>query len=280
MPAPFDRPTTHHLPALRPLTVVGVTRVTPVFARVTLTGPELDDFPATGPDDHVKVFFPDPTTGVLTVPTPRIPAAGPTTRQAPGDAPAPIHPPAKIHPPATIHPRDYTPRTFRPATPKRPAELDLDVLLHGDGIASTWAASARPGDPLAVGGPRISKGLPLDATGVLLLGDESALPAIARWLEQLPAATPVSVLLEVDDARARAYFPDELRMRADILWLLREHGPGQLLAALRGLGPLDDGTFVFGAGEADALVPLRQHLRKELALPAARVALNGYWRRS
>lgn len=281
MPAPFDRPTTHHLPALRHLTVAAVTRITPVFVRVTLTGPDLDAFPTTGPDDHVKVFFPDPSTGVITVPTPRLPGT------APDAAP----------PRAPVLARDYTPRAFRPATATptadsspatpvspgpatadHPAELDLDILLHGTGIASTWAASARPGDPLVVGGPRVSKALPADARSVLLLGDESALPAVARWLEQLPEGTPITALLEVTDARARAYFPDELRMRADILWLLREHGDGQLLAALRGLGPLDEHTFVFGAGEAAALVPLRQHLRKDLALPAPRVALNGYWK--
>ncbi|NQX34759.1 siderophore-interacting protein [Herbiconiux sp. VKM Ac-2851] len=274
MPAPFDRPTTHHLPALRHLTVAGVARVTPVFARVTLTGADLDGFPATGPDDHVKVFFPDSATGEITVPTPRLPGTDP-------DAGAPRAP---------VLARDYTPRAFRPATEARPAttdhpatearpaELDLDILLHGTGVASTWAASARPGDRLVVGGPRVSKALLADATAVLLLGDESALPAIARWLEQLPAGTPISVLLEVADARARSYFPDELRMRADILWLLREHGAGQLLAALRGLGPLDEHAFVFGAGEAAALVPLRQHLRKDLGLPATRVALNGYWK--
>lgn len=272
MPAPFDRPATHHLPALRHLTVAGVARITPVFARVTLTGDDLDGFPATGPDDHVKVFFPDPATGEITVPSPRVPGADLET------------------PRAEVLARDYTPRAFRPATRARPAtfdhpatearsaELDVDILLHGAGVASTWAATARPGDPLVVGGPRVSKALPADATTVLLLGDESALPAIARWLEQLPAGNQISVLLEVADARARSYFPDELRMRADILWLLREHGAGQLLAALRGLGPLDEGAFVFGAGEAAALVPLRQHLRKELALPATRVALNGYWK--
>ncbi|MBF4572179.1 siderophore-interacting protein [Herbiconiux sp. VKM Ac-1786] len=272
MPAPFDRPTTHHLPALRHLTVTAVTRITPVFARVTLTGPDLDAFPTTGPDDHVKVFFPHPETGDITVPSPRLPGADLET------------------PRAEVLARDYTPRAFRPATEARPAtadhpateacpaELYLDILLHGTGVASTWAASARPGDRLVVGGPRVSKALPADTGSVLLLGDESALPAIARWLEQLPEGTPITALLEVTDARARSYFPDELRMRADILWLLGEHGAGQLLAALRGLGPLDAHTFVFGAGEAAALVPLRQHLRKDLALPAAQVALNGYWK--
>jgi NADPH-dependent ferric siderophore reductase len=262
----FARPERPHPFALRHLAVARTEHVTPLFARVTLVGAEghddaLDSFASDGPDDHVKVFFPDPATGVVTVPVPR--GAGPE------------HPP-----PGRVIARDYTPRAFRPAVDGRPAELDLDVLLHGDdGPASFWATRAQPGDQLVVGGPRSSQRAPADAEAVLLLGDESALPAVARWLETLPDHVTVSALLEVANSRAGRYLPDTLRMRADILWLFREHGDGQLGAALRGLGPLGAGTYVFAAGEAGALVPLRQHLRKKLGLPARQVKLSGYWRR-
>lgn len=65
----------------------------------------------------------------------------------------------------------------------------------------------------------------------------------------------------------------------DAEWLFREDGPGQLDEALRSLGRIDDDTFVFMAGEATTLAPLRRYLRRELDLPAEQVSASGYWKR-
>jgi NADPH-dependent ferric siderophore reductase len=251
--------------AVRHLTVARVAKLTPTLSRVTLTGDELAGFSSDGPADHVKVFFPDPATGILTVPelTPdgiRRPASG------------------------TIVSRDYTPRAFRAAAADSGDELDIDFVLHGadgaaDGPASIWAASAEPGDDLVIAGPRGSRLVPSGVSRAVLMADETALPAFSRWLELLPPEVEITALLDVADASVPAYLSDDLRLRADIVWLYRENGPDQLLAALRGLGPIDDETFVFGAGEASALVPVRRYLRRELGLPADQVALSGYWKR-
>jgi NADPH-dependent ferric siderophore reductase len=247
--------------AVRHLVVDRVTPLTPTLTRVTLVGSELAGFASDGPTDHVKVFFADPATGILTLPE---------------LTPAGIRRPES----GTIVSRDYTPRAFRPATADAPDELDLDFVLHGiDGPASAWAASATPGDTLVVAGPRGSRLAPTGIARVVLMADETALPAFSRWLELLAPEVEITALLDVADASVPAYLSDELRLRADIVWLYRENGPDQLLAALRGLGPIDDETFVFGAGEASALIPVRQYLRRELGLPAEQVALSGYWKR-
>ena len=75
--------------------------------------------------------------------------------------------------------RDYTPRAFDTER----GELVLEFALHGDGPFTEWAAQAQPGQMLTVAGPRGSMVIPMDYDWHLLVGDDSAWPAIARRLE-------------------------------------------------------------------------------------------------
>jgi NADPH-dependent ferric siderophore reductase len=235
----------------RHLTVSAVRPVTGRIVRVTLTGDELDGFAADGPADHVKVFFPDPATGRIA--TPGF-AAGGTGLSAPGQVIA----------------RDYTPLDHRPDA----AELDLDFVVHGDeGPASRWAARAAGGDPLVVAGPRGSRLVPDGLTDLVLVVDETAFPAASRWLRLAPADVPVTALLDVADADAAAYFDGVPGARRATF-----HVGGDLDATLRTL-PIGPGTFVFLAGEATRLVPLRRYLRRELGLGTDQVQASGYWKR-
>lgn len=229
--------------AVRHLTVAAVRPVTDRIARITLTGGDLAGFTANGPADHVKVFFPDLVTGHLATPSS-------------GDGP--------------VIARDYTPLDFRADA----LELDLDFVLHGDtGPASAWAARTRPGDELVVAGPRGSRLVP-DGLGTLVLGvDETAFPAAARWLRMAPADVPVTVLADADERTTTTYFAEVAG--ADRARFLTG---GDRADALRAL-PIDPRTFVFLAGEATALVPLRRYLRRELGLPAEQVRASGYWKR-
>jgi NADPH-dependent ferric siderophore reductase len=259
----FERESVRHTLARRDLTVDRVTTLTPTMVRVTLVGAngELDDFASEGPADHVKVFFPDPATGTVAVPE-----VTPEGARAPSTG--------------AVISRDYTPRAFRGATADVPAELDIDFVVHGtEGPASAWAASAKPGDALVVAGPRGSRLAPTGIRRAVLIADETALPAFSRWLELLEPDVEVTAFLDVADSSVTAYLSDEQRRRASIVWLYRENGADQLLAGVRGLGPIDDETFVFAGGEAGSLAPVRRYLRRELGLPAAQVAMSGYWRR-
>lgn len=95
--------------------------------------------------------------------------------------------------------RDYTPRRFDTAA----RELMLEFALHGDGPAAAWAAQATPGQRVAVAGPRGSFVVAPDFDWHLLVGDETALPAIARRLEELPPQARATVVLKVDAADRR-----------------------------------------------------------------------------
>lgn len=234
-------------------------RVVPNIVRVTLSGPELAGFVSDGPADHLKVFFPDPANGILTLPD--VGAEG-LRRGAE----------------SVVISRDYTPRAYRSSA--HGGELDLDIVTHGvEGPASAWAEFAKVGDDLGIAGPRGSRLVPDGIERLVVVADETALPATGRWLELLPEHVPVTALFHVADERVENYFDAKAAARLDAEWITHADGHLQLEESLRSLGRIDAGTFVFMAGEADILVPLRRYLRHELGLPAEQVSASGYWRR-
>lgn len=256
----FIREKLRHPLVVRRLWVGAVHDVVPSIRRVTLTGEELAGFTSLGPGDHLKVFLPDPATGVLS--TPIVTPDG--ALQRPDDA--------------VVIQRDFTPREYRPAGNGR-AELDVDFVLHGDaGPASAWASRAQVGDELAIGGPKGSKLPPPGIDRLILVADETALPSATRWIRLVGDDVAVTALLGVADATVEDYFEDDVAARADIEWLPRTDGPGLVEDALRSLGPIGERTYVAMVGEAGSLVPLRRYLRRELGLPADQVAATGYWR--
>lgn len=255
----LERDSVKHPLVIRHLTVSAVSRPAPSIARITLSGDDLDGFVSSGPADHIKVFFPDPNTGELT---------------------APVMTDDGIKKPknGVVISRDYTPLGFRDTDGRR--ELDIDFVVHGDeGPASAWAGHATVGDSLAIAGPRGSKLLPQGAHHVILIADETALPASSRWIDMLPTSVTITALFDVADESVESYFSDAQKARMSAEWLYRRDGLGQLDAALRALGEIGESTFVFLAGEATTLVPLRRYLRRELGLSKQQVAANGYWRR-
>lgn len=92
--------------------------------------------------------------------------------------------------------RDYTPRAFDAAT----GTLTLDFVVHDAGSATQWALAARPGDMLELGGPRGSVVVPDDFNWWLLVGDETALPAIGRCVEEAAPGARITTLAAVTDA--------------------------------------------------------------------------------
>ena len=251
----FTREHVRHPLVIRRLRVSVVRRIVPNIVRVTLIGPDLAGFASAGPTDHMKVFFPDPETGILT-----LPEVGPDGMRRGAEG--------------VVISRDYTPRAVRSG------ELDLDIVTHGvEGPASAWAELADVGDELGIAGPRGSRLAPEGIERLLVIADETALPATGRWLDLLPADVPVTALFHVADESVEGYFDAALAPRMDAEWITHADGYMQLEESLRSLGRIGEQTFVFLAGEADILVPLRRYLRHELFLPADQVSASGYWRR-
>lgn len=218
---------------LRDLEVVRVEPLSPGFAAITFGGEALDDFVSMSFDDHVKLFFDDDN----------------------GDG---DRTPAR---------RDYTPRRFS----REARELVVEFALHGEGAASDWARQARVGQRMQVGGPRGSFIIPKDAAWHLLVGDATALPAISRRLEELPAGSPAFVLLLADDADRRAFAG---AAAADIRWFDR---PEALLAALERLALPPGHGFAWGGGEASVMAQVRK-LLADKGIPRQATRVSAYWK--
>ncbi|NLB47074.1 MAG: siderophore-interacting protein [Microbacteriaceae bacterium] len=235
--------------------------VAPRMRRITLGGDDLADFASPGPTDHVKVFFPDPATGELV--TPEWVKGRPQVAEGAGE----------------LIVRDYTPLAFR-AEGEHGPELDLDFVLHGDGgaggPAAAWAANAKPGDRVRLGGPRGSQLPPTDAESAILVADESALPAVSRWLDAL-GNIPAVGLFSVEDPDTASYLDAYAGEGRDFRWFSGDDREDRITETLRGL-TIDEGTFLFLAGEANSLIPRRRYLRRELGLPKNQVDIRGYWK--
>lgn len=147
--------------------------------------------------------------------------------------------------------RDYTPRSYSQAS----RELTIEFALHGDGPAADWAAQASPGQRVTIAGPRGSFVIPLDYAWHLFVGDETALPAVARRLEELPAGSRAFVLMHVANPKDRR----SLETAADlsVQWA---DDTENLIAAVRQLALPPGEGYAWCAGEAAAMAQLRRLL--------------------
>lgn len=182
----------------------------------------------------------------------------------------------KLFVPGTETRRDYTPRRFDPVA----RTLVLDFAVHDAGPATQWALAAQPGSTVEIGGPRGSQVVPADFDWWWLVGDETALPAIGRRIEELPAGTPVTSLVAVTDHAEEQTFHTRAAHRP--LWvhrpLSRASDPAPLLSALQALVPPDGEGYIWIAAEAAVARALRAHVRNVLAHAPAWTKAAGYWR--
>jgi NADPH-dependent ferric siderophore reductase len=177
---------------------------------------------------------------------------------------------------------DGTRPALRTLTPRRwdatRTELTVEVVLHGDGPLSTWAATDGLGDVAAVSGT--GRGYTIDESTpqFLLAGDESALPAITLLLDALPTECDVRVLLEVAGDDAHVDLPS--RRRTTVQWsTLAAHArPGDALVAAVTAATIDPDVRVWAAGEAAAVHRIRRHLFEERGLPRTHALIRGYWK--
>ncbi|MCO1337389.1 NADPH-dependent ferric siderophore reductase [Kocuria polaris] len=267
MPATV-RQTTNFPVVLRELEVLRIRDLTTGMRRITLTGPQLgaaDDaahpprqaFTSPGFDDDFRILLPYPGEIEPVLPLIR------DGRVTFADGRRPLA-------------RAYTVRRFDPVS----LELDVDVALHGSGIATAWACNVRPGERVHIAGPGLSRELPSETDWLLIAGDETALPAIARLLEELPITASAQVFIEI----AEKAHQQPLRVLPGVLvtWLPRRGAPAGtttlLLDAVRTAPWWPGSPFAWIAGEQSTVRALRRHLVLDRHLPKPRIDFTGYWK--
>lgn len=158
-------------------------------------------------------------------------------------------------------------------------ELTLDVVVHGDvGLAGPWAAAARPGDTVPILGPGGAYSPDPTADWHLLVGDESALPAIAVAVARLPADARAVVLVEVDGPEHEV--PLDAPDGADLRWVHRrtEVVGRRLVREVLALDWPPGRVHVFLHGEAGMVRDVRRHLRADRGVTTGQLSASGYWR--
>lgn len=254
-----------YLPESRTMLTLEVRRrefLTPGFARVTLGGPALRDLVVTGGDQAVRLFFPrEGQTGL------RMPTVSNEAWIA-----------QLLLLPKSVRPwvRNLTIRRARPEDD----EIDIEFALHGDAPMSSWVRGAEPGDPAGIFDIGTTYRLPDHAEGQLLVGDESALPAVLSILDATPPGLPTEVYVEV--ATAADIRAVEVPAGVRVHWSSRDDAglrPGTLaLEALRG-AMLPSGRFyTWVAGESRLATSVRRHLVEDRGVPKRDISFIGYWR--
>ncbi len=224
-------------PQRRNVQVSAVESLGPHFASITFTGEALDSFQSPGFDDHVKFMLPG-------------------DGDSEGDD--------------EMVRRDYTPRSFN----RERREVVIEFALHGHGPASEWARLAKVGQAAVIAGPRGSMIVPADFDWHILAGDSSALPAIHRRLEELPASTHAIVLLDVPDPADRRSLHSDAKL--DLQWL---PGGSTWLEALRHLKRPPGEGYVWCAGEASLMSQVRDVVYGEWQHPREHAKVAAYWKR-
>jgi NADPH-dependent ferric siderophore reductase len=246
-------------------------RLTPRVRRITFAGDDLADYRPLAPDQFLYLLLPPPGRTELTV--------GRdfdwiSYHQMPED-----------ERPVGSH---YTVRHHRPER----GEIDVDFVLHeGPGPAGAWAERARPGDPVALWGPRTTYRPPHRVDWYLLVADETGLPATAAILEHLAGRFdgPVHVVAEVADAREQqplATMPGQAEQPVlsglRVTWRHRGSAAAGtttgLFDTVCGLDLPDGAPYIWGGGESRTMTQIRKHVRHQLGLPRERVSLTPYWR--
>ncbi|MDQ7988537.1 MAG: siderophore-interacting protein [Candidatus Dactylopiibacterium sp.] len=165
--------------------------------------------------------------------------------------------------------RDYTPRRFDRAR----GELEIEFALHATGRAADWARQARVGQRAVIAGPRGSMIIPMDYAWHLLVGDSSALPAMRRRTEELPAGARVWIIAQADAAADRLPFAGAAR--ADVHWV---DSTTALLDAAQGFTLPEGEGFIWAAGESASMQRLRAHFVDVKHHPREALRVAAYWK--
>ncbi len=233
--------------------------LTPNLVRIVLDGDGLDGFEMVeATDAYVNLAF------------------------APPGAPyGPVFDPAVVR---DQHPKEwaparrrYTVRAWDPAARR----LTMDFVVHGDvGVAGAWAVRAEPGSPLVLEGPSGGYLPDPDADWHLMVGDESALPAIAASLASVPAGAMAVVRILCDGPEFEIDLTSPGNLAVAWVHRLGDGRDDELLAeTVRDVAFPQGRVHAFVHGEAVAIREIRRHLLVDRGLSRSEMSCSPYWRR-
>ncbi|WP_337002543.1 MULTISPECIES: siderophore-interacting protein [unclassified Microbacterium] len=255
------------------LTVLRTERLSAHWIRVTLGGGEIARFQPMGFDQWFRLFLPiGGDAGLDRVPAKANKMFGYLKFLRIPDGDRPVM-------------RNYSVRAHRPADGDRGAEIDVDFVLHGSaadgtaGPASRWAETCEPGEHVLI----IDEGLTFNpergTDRVVLVGDETALPAIASISASLPEGAVGNAIVEVPSQEDALDFPHPAGV--DVVWIVRPHdvAPGTLALETLGSTDLPEAPFhAYAAGEQALASGARKHLVGERGVDKNAVSFCGYWK--
>lgn len=244
--------------------------VSPNFARVTLGGGDIADFTFLGYDQWFRFFIPVSDGGLDRLPT-KLDMLAYAKYLAISKAVRPVL-------------RNYTVRDYRADGPEGP-ELDVDFVIHGSaadgtaGPAAGWAQTCRPGDPVALLDEGRMFNPPPGTDRIVLVADETGLPAVAGILAHLPADALGTAIVEVpsgEDVQALEAPPG-----VEVRWVVRDDAhavPGRAaLAAAEALEAPGPSAYGWVVGEQALAAAVRRSWVRS-GTPKERVMFCGYWK--
>lgn len=249
-----------HPVKFRVLTVTELIPLSASMLRIVFYSEDLADFISTGFDDHIKLFFPEQAGAGIVIPT--MTESG---LMFPEGA-KPVM-------------RDYTPYSFDNTA----KTLSIDFVIHQAGPATTWAQQAKVGDQLLIAGPRGSMVIPLAFDAYVFFGDDTALPAIKRRLQELPAHSKALVVVEVDSERDTLNLSSPAQV--EVIWQYRNgHSAGQVGGFLNAIEHITEhkkwpagDSYTWVAAETSVARQLRKVLIERFDLDKAYIKAAGYW---
>jgi len=243
-------------PPLLPVTVTERVELTPRMIGLTFDGDGLRHLTVEQPAMSVRLLIPTPGTDTLVIPD----WNGNEFLLPDGRRPAL--------------------RTFTPLNVDNDAgRLEVEIVRHPGGTVSEWAETVQPGARAAISGPGSGYSYPTGADTLIVLADETALPAAIQLAEMTPDGLTSRVHVEVVAGAARRAV--DLPGRHTLDWYVTDPGEspgGRIVDVVRSLDALADGTHIWAAGEASAMQAIRTHLFDTLGLQRKRATVRGYWK--
>ncbi len=279
-------------------------QLSPALTRFVFGGPEVAEMKTLAADQRIKIFFPDASGQPSSLP------GGSEWYQAYRSVEPARRPPM----------RTYTIRALR----AEQEEVDVEFVLHGEnGPASAWATHARIGDRLQLAAPNRQYGddpggyewkPPAGVRHILLIADETALPAVAGILEELAGEAEPPVVEAFLEVPGEADILDLPAIPGARLHWLPRHQAGihsrngeRMIEAARQarlperevaggaaqeledidideeilweLASPESGSFyAWVAGESAAVMAIRRYLVQERGIDKRHLTLMGYWR--